>query len=327
MNKFLNSLLMEGSRIVEKPIDLTRLADRLTDKSIKYIKNSVKSGNPFLLVHSFAHVHTPLYTSPEFTGVSAHGPYGDVLLETDHCIQRILNTLREEGVDENTLVYFTSDHGGNHPQDGDKGGYNGVFRGGKGNGALEGGMRVPGVIRWPGKIQAGSEFSEPTSHLDILPTLADIVGLDVSSLKHDGTSLLPLLTSRTPLPPRTLYHFCGSRVFAVRTWSGRKAYKWILRQPLLNQNGGCDAAFCPCYGPGVSEHTPPLLIDIEDDVREEKEVDEHGSLYRGLVNGMQKDLERFESDVEVTSLPSQLNSWRVMPHIWMQPLLHVQYTE
>ena len=80
-------------------------------------------------------------------GSSEHGEYGDAVTEVDQGVGRIIAAIREVGQESNTLVYFTSDHGGDQPQLGNRGGFNGVFRGGKGNGALEGGMRVPGIVK------------------------------------------------------------------------------------------------------------------------------------------------------------------------------------
>ena len=84
---------------------------------------------------------------PRLVGSSDHGEYGDTVTEVDQGVGRIISAIREAGQESNTLVYFTSDHGGDHPQLGHRGGFNGVFRGGKGNGALEGGMRVPGIVK------------------------------------------------------------------------------------------------------------------------------------------------------------------------------------
>ena len=134
--------------MVEKPIDLRKLSGKLVDKSVEIIGAAKTDPRPFLLYHSFTHVHTPLVTDDVFVNSSpGHGRYGDVLAEMDNGVGRILAAVKDAGVEEDTLVYLTSDHGGDQPQLGPQGGYNGVFRGGKGNGALEGGMRVPGVIK------------------------------------------------------------------------------------------------------------------------------------------------------------------------------------
>ena len=104
MCQFLNSYLMENNSVVQKPIDMTQLAKRLAKKSTEFIRK--RSDQPFLLVHSFAHVHTPLHTSPEFAGQSQHGVYGDVLMETDHCLGLILDEISRQGIEEETLVYL-----------------------------------------------------------------------------------------------------------------------------------------------------------------------------------------------------------------------------
>ena len=119
--------------------------------------------------------------------------------EVDHGVGRILDTLDKLGLTENTIVYFTSDHGGDWPQLGSKGGWNGVFRGGKSNGALEGGVRVPGLIRWPGVVKEGSVIHHPTSLLDLFPTVVDVLDLPKPSIM-DGSSLIPLIQNHKPTP-------------------------------------------------------------------------------------------------------------------------------
>ena len=151
--------------MVEKPINLRTLSRKLVDKSVAVVRESEEDERPFLLYHSFAHTHTPLFTEDRWdhlfsllesqqslfllrlVGSSRHGPYGDTVIEMDEGVGRILEAIREVGAEANTLVYFTSDHGGDNPQTGVRGGFNGIFRGGKGNGALEGGMRVPGIVK------------------------------------------------------------------------------------------------------------------------------------------------------------------------------------
>lgn len=156
---------------------------------------------------------------------------------------------------------------------------------------------------------------------------SSILGADVSQMHLDGVSLVPLLTSNHLLPPRTLYHFCGSDVFSIRSWTGQKTYKWIFSQPKLNQNGGCDTDFCPCHGPGVVQHKTALLVDIDDDRREENPLNPESKVYTSLEPKMREELNAFRKDVARNSMPSQLYSWSVMPHPWLQPFLPVQYIE
>jgi len=323
MEKFLNSFLMENNKVVEKPINLETLADNLVHQSVDFIKEATARKKPFLLYHAFAHVHTPLATAPRHRGKSSHGPYGDTVLELDYAVGEILAALEREGVADNTLVYFTSDHGGDHLQLGTLGGYNGVFRGGKSNGALEGGMRVPGIVRWPGVVEPGILVSYPTSLLDIVPTISDIVDYNPAQHKIDGVSFLPLLLQNTNNRVRTIFHHCASEVFAMRTVLGTgKVYKMILQEPLLTQGGGCYGAICDCYGPRVRVNTQPLLYDIVEDPTESAELDAASELYQNIAQIMRKELHEFYHDMEATRMPSQYaNMWRVMPMPWLQPFL------
>ena len=350
MERFCNSFLMginhmicwylkmtfsysENNDVVEKPIDLVSLSNKLVDKTVEQILFSNKDERPFLLYHSFAHVHTPLVTHGQYRGRSSHGVYGDTVMEMDAGVGRIMAALKEAGVEEDTLVYLTSDHGGDHPQLGDQGGYNGVFRGGKGNGALEGGMRIPGIINWPRVVQPGSEISEVTSLLDIVPTVRDILskGKDspVDSLGHtplDGVSMLDLLTrKRLSYKQRTIFHFCDNEIFALRTqMEDGRIFKMILQEPILQQNGGCAGALCPCYGPGVRVHSTPLLYNIKDDPTESNHIDPQSQLYGNISEIMKQEYWRFLEDLNTSKMSSQYeNMLNILPMPWLQPFLNV----
>ncbi|RXM99865.1 Arylsulfatase F [Acipenser ruthenus] len=107
------------------------------------------------------------------------GLYGDNVEEVDWMVGRITNVVERLGLSNKTMVYFTSDHGG-HLEDSDsrgqKGGWNGIYKGGKGMGGWEGGIRVPGIFRWPGTLSPGSVIDEPTSLMDVFPTLVNLAG-------------------------------------------------------------------------------------------------------------------------------------------------------
>ncbi|MGY8719943.1 MAG: sulfatase-like hydrolase/transferase, partial [Verrucomicrobiia bacterium] len=139
--------------------------------------------------------HTPLFASPEFEGKSERGLYGDVIEEIDHNTGRILSHLKKLGIDDNTIVVFTSDNG---PWliKGDHGGSALPLFEGKMT-SFEGGQRVPTIIKWPGKIPAGSTCSEMALSMDLHPTLAHIAGAKVqSSMPLDGKNIIDLLTVR-----------------------------------------------------------------------------------------------------------------------------------
>jgi len=327
IDKMTNSYLQENNVVVEKPVDLTSLSRKLVDKSVGVIREREKDSRPFLLYHSFAHTHTPLRTEDRLVGSSEHGSYGDAVIEMDQGVGRILAAIREVGQEPNTLVYFTSDHGGDQPQLGPLGGFNGIFRGGKGNGALEGGMRVPGIIKWPERIEAGRAVSGVTSLLDLLPTIAHIVGVETLSNRVDGVSLLSTLTDLEPSErlERTVFHFCDSEIFSLRRqMKDGKIYKMILQEPELTQSGGCSGEMCPCYGPTIRKHDTPLLYDINEDPTESQEIDPRSVTYKVVSKVMTKELLAFMEDLNETKMASQFSSYfKILPLPWLQPLLYV----
>jgi len=326
MYKFLNSYLMENLRVVEKPISLEPLALRLAKKSTEFLERAAQQDKPFLLMHSFAHVHTPLFTSAEFVNASKkHGKYGDALIETDHCVGLIMDKLRELDLEKDTFIYFTSDHGAHTGRDG---GYNGPYRGGKFNGALEGGMRIPGVIQWPGVVQPGEYIHDSTSNMDILPTVAEIAGSNVADLNLDGKSLVPLLKDNKRPPnsrDRILYHFCFSEIFAMRLNYDGVVYKAIFKQPKLTPDGKCIGR-CQCYK-NLCIYEKPKIFDIDKDPKEMDSIEENSRLYENLMDIINKEKERFQNEIDRTKMPSQFNDkLKVFPKPWLQPAwFPVQY--
>ncbi|XP_008585608.1 PREDICTED: arylsulfatase F [Galeopterus variegatus] len=174
-----NCLLMREQEITEQPMKAERAGTIMVKEAISFLERQRHNRGPFLLFFSFLHVHTPLPTTDDFIGTSKHGLYGDNVQEMDYMVGKLLDAINDFGLRNNTLVYFTSDHGGHlearigHAQ---LGGWNGIFKGGKGMGGWEGGIRVPGIVRWPAKLPAGQFIGEPTSLMDVFPTLAAVSG-------------------------------------------------------------------------------------------------------------------------------------------------------
>jgi arylsulfatase len=149
--------------------------------------------------------HVPLYVSEKFEGKSKQGLYGDVMMEIDWSVGQIIQTLKETGLEENTLVIFTSDNGpwlnyGNHA------GSTGGLREGKGT-SFEGGQRVPCLMYWKGTISPGTINNNLISGIDILPTLAEIAEAPLPEKKIDGVSILPLIKGEEVEPPRKSFWY------------------------------------------------------------------------------------------------------------------------
>jgi len=227
--------LIEGEKIIEYNPDMDRLTTWYTERSVDFIRRN--RSRPFFLYlpHSMAHV--PLGVSERFRGRSAQGLYGDVMMELDWSVGEVLATLAELGLEDDTLVLFTSDNG---PwiSYGDHAGSAGLLREAKGT-TWDGGVRVPFIARWPGRIPEGAVCREPAMTIDILPTIAGLLGAELPPLPIDGKDIWPMLSGvpGAASPQEAYYFYQGNRLEAVR--SGR----WKLHFPhayrtLAGREGG-----------------------------------------------------------------------------------------
>ena len=170
----------------------------IADRAAAYITASAKMQEPFLLYFSLTSPHTPLSVNEEWVGKSGLGPYGDLVMETDAIVGRVLAALEESGEADNTLVIFTSDNGCAHYIGKDKLEAQGHFpsgplRGAKSD-AWEGGHRLPFIVRWPGVVKAGAVNDHLVHQADLLRTFADVIGAELpDNAGEDSFSLLPLL--------------------------------------------------------------------------------------------------------------------------------------
>jgi len=194
--------LMDGDAIVEMPAIQESLTERYTERAIAVMRRAVAADRPFFLLYATHVPHTPLYASQDFLGTSAGGLYGDVVEELDGSVGRILAEIEALGIDESTLVVFTSDNGpwllwatdGEVPQGGLDSGSAAPLRHGKST-TFEGGMRVPMIARWPGTIPAARTIVDPAAMIDWLPTLSRLAGTTVpEGVEIDGSDIVPLLT-------------------------------------------------------------------------------------------------------------------------------------
>ncbi|XP_069492834.1 arylsulfatase D-like isoform X2 [Ambystoma mexicanum] len=214
-----NCILTRNHDITEQPMKLERTATLLMKDARAFIERSREG--PFLLVFSLLHVHSPLVVSEKFIGKSKHGKYGDYVEEMDWIVGQVLDSLDEEGLKNSTLTYFASDHGGHleHKKGNVQlGGWNGIYKGGKGMAGWEGGTRVPGIFRWPGVLPPDTVIDEPTSLMDIFPTTVHLAGGTLPEDRIiDGKDLMPLLQGKVPHSEHEfLFHYCGIYLHAVR---------------------------------------------------------------------------------------------------------------
>jgi arylsulfatase A-like enzyme len=194
---------------VEDQINLTR---RYTERAVQIIRE--KHTKPFFLYLAHHAVHFPRYPREEFMGKSGNGLLGDWVQEVDWSVGQVLAALREAKLDRNTLVVFTSDNGGPTYQEA----VNAPLRGAKGT-TLEGGVRVPTIAWWPGKIPAGTSTDAIAGMLDVLPTFSALAGAKVpTDRKIDGVDQTPVLVGNPAKIPRdTFFYYRGLILDAVRS--------------------------------------------------------------------------------------------------------------
>lgn len=215
--RFPNLPLYEGTEIVDDnvtPDDQKQLTTWYTERAVDFIDRNAGE-RPFFLYVPHTMVHTPIYVSEKFEGKSGAGLYGDVVMELDWSVGQILDALRRGGVDDNTLVVFTSDNG---PwlNFGDHAGSAGPLREGKGT-MFEGGYREPCVMRWPRRIPAGTKCEELCSTMDLLPTIAGMIDAPLPDRKIDGHDITPLLTDDSATTPHEVFYcYYGRQLQAVR---------------------------------------------------------------------------------------------------------------
>jgi arylsulfatase len=215
--------LYDGERVVETDPDQAQFTRRLTERAVGFIERNKE--HPFFLYVPHVMPHVPVFASEKFRGKSASGIYGDCVEELDWSVGEILAALARHGLDEKTLVIFSSDNGpflsyGAHA------GSAGPLREGKLT-AYEGGVRVPTIMRWPGTIPAARECREPAMMIDLLPTIAALLGAKLPEHKIDGRDIGALLRGEAGAksPHEALFIYSGEELHAVR--SG----EWKLHLP------------------------------------------------------------------------------------------------
>jgi arylsulfatase A len=243
--EYFNVPLMRNTEIVERPADQNTITKRYVEESVDFIKQN--QNKPFFLYLAHNMPHVPLFRSPDFKGASLRGRYGDVVQEIDWGVGRILQTLKECGIDRDTLVVFTSDNGPWLTFK-EQGGSGGLLRDGKGS-TFEGGHRVPAIFWWPDHI-APAVMPCMGSTLDILPTFCGLAGIPAPGDRVlDGFDITPTLLKKEPSPRKLMFFYRDAKLFAVR----KGAYK----AHFFTQ---------PAYGSKtVTPQEPPLLFNVEND--------------------------------------------------------------
>jgi len=265
--EYWNVPLMRDEEIVERPANQNTITKRYAEEGVTFIREN--KNKPFFLYLANSLPHVPLFVSQRFRGKSLRGLYGDVIEEIDWGVGRILDTLRLEGLAENTFVVFTSDNGpwliyNEH------GGSAGLLREGKGC-TFEGGMREPCIMWWPGTIKPGV-VHDIGATMDVYTTILTLAGAKVPDDRVvDGMDLSPVLHGTGPSPRKVVFYYRGARLWAIRKglykahFSTRLAYgkdKEVRHDPPLLYHLGRD----PSEKYDISKDHPEVLADIQKEV-------------------------------------------------------------
>jgi len=248
-----NVPLIRNTEILERPAKQHTITKRYAEETIKFIKKNKERPFFVYLAHNLPHI--PLFVSKEFKGHSERGLYGDVLEEIDHGVGEILKALKKEGLDENTIVVFTSDNGPWLPFK-THGGSAGLLRAGKGT-TWEGGMREPAIFWGPGLIKPGL-VSELGSTMDLFSTFSSLAGVDIPNDRIiDGKDLSQTLLEREASPRKSILYYRGTELYAARLGDFKAHY---TTQGAYGEFGE------------RKEHNPPLLFNLSHDPSENFDI-------------------------------------------------------
>lgn len=203
--------LMQNSTVIEQPANLNTLEDKYVQRAVSFIQEKAAQNKPFLLYLAWNRVHVPVFARPSVCNKSKRGLYGTAVEDMDLNVGIVMNAIHEAGVDENTVIFFTSDNGPNL-QMRLAGGDTGVFFEGKGT-TWEGGFRAPAFIRWKGTVRRGAVSEALASTIDFWPTIRELLGVSDSAVKEhevDGRSLLPLLLEERHDQHQCIFYYKGT---------------------------------------------------------------------------------------------------------------------
>jgi arylsulfatase A len=259
----------EGTRIIDPEVtgeDQAQFTTRFGALAADFIARH--KGEPFFVYIPHPMPHVPLFAGEKFKGTTERGLFGDVIEEIDWTVGLILDTLETHDLDDNTLVIFTTDNGpwvsyGTHAGSAEP------LREAKGT-TWDGGVRVPCLMRWPGTIEPGTTITEPAMTIDLLPTLAGLIGADLpdpDTHPIDGKDIWPVVTAHAPSPHDALFFYWNRHLQAVRSGD------WSLHFPhayrtLNGRTGGTDGTPVP-YEQATTELA---LFNLRDDISQSKNL-------------------------------------------------------
>ena len=278
LKKWPNLPMIEGDKIIDHevtPEEQTHLTTDYTNRAVNFINQ--QKDKPFFLYLAHSMPHVPLFVSEENHNKTKDGLYADVIWEIDWSVGQILKSLKENKIDKNTLVIFTTDNG---PwlSYGDHAGSAKPLREGKGT-AWEGGVRVPCIMRWPEIIPSSTVCSEPAMTIDILPTIAGITGAKMPNHQIDGKNIWPLIKGKknAKSPHEAYYFYWGNNLHAIRK------NNWSLHFPhsYRSLNGKPGTGGVP--GKYQQKKTNTALFDLRKDISQKSNLsEEHPNIVKNL---------------------------------------------
>jgi len=242
-------------RVADLNLDNRRTMEaEITNRAVEFIKRNGTAGKPFFAYVSSSLVHMPVLPGPDFVGKTGNGDWADVLAEMDYRTGQILDAIKQAGIEENTLVIFTSDNGpeATHPWEGDSGPWRGTYFT-----AMEGSLRAPFIVRWPGRIPAGRISNEIVHIVDMLPTLARVGGAETPRDRPiDGVDQLDFFLGK-----QENYNREGFPAYVADRLSAVKWRNWKMH--LIWQENMYD----------TPQRLPlPRVYDLLRDLKEERDV-------------------------------------------------------
>jgi arylsulfatase A-like enzyme len=266
--------LMRNEEVIEYPCDQTTLTKRYTEEAVKFIEKN--EDKPFFLYLPHTMPHIPLFASKKFKGKSDRGPYGDTIEEIDWSVGEIMKALRKNSLDENTLVIYSSDNGPWKLKEG-RGGSAHPLRGYKFQ-TYEGGMRVPCIMSWKGKIPSGTVCDEIGATIDLLPTFADLAGAKIPDDRIiDGKNIWPIISGKKGArsPHDIYYYYKGNRLESARQG------KWKIRR-------------------SGKKSQSVELYDLDNDIAESKNLFQKNP---ELIQTILKKMDKFDKDLKLSQRP------------------------
>ena len=257
--------LIDNEEVIQEQPDQASLTERYLEKAIRFIRD--KKDRPFFLYFAHMYVHTPIYVPQRFLNSSKNGPYGAAVEFVDWVTEAIIDELKTCGIDDNTLVIFTSDNG----SDTIMGGSNSPLRGLK-NTCWEGGFRVPCIMRWPNRIKPGTVSDEITTVMDFFPTITGLAGADVPDDRViDGQNIGGMIFDKSDggqCDKKPFYYYQKNNLCAIREGDWK-------------------------YFPGSPDY-PEALYNLVDDISESIDLKDDN---KNIVKKMRKLLDEARTDM------------------------------